>query len=177
MYSSFLIEHQEYPPEVDWNYETDRQLKESADLSWQRGALYFMYNTPWSLRKLLNWIKEHYDDPEIIITENGFAVDGESDLALEAALNDTQRVEYLTSYINEILKAIRLDGVRVKGYFVWSLMDNFEWTHGYRIRFGIHSVDFDDPNRPRTPKRSAQVYKEIIHNNGFPRQTQEKSEL
>lgn len=136
-----------------------------------------MYNTPWSLRKLLNWIKEHYDDPEIIITENGFAVDGESDLALEAALNDTQRVEYLTSYINEILKAIRLDGVRVKGYFVWSLMDNFEWTHGYRIRFGIHSVDFDDPNRPRTPKRSAQVYKEIIHNNGFPRQTQEKSEL
>ncbi|XP_068717763.1 cytosolic beta-glucosidase-like [Montipora capricornis] len=177
VYSSFLIEHQEYPPEVDWNYETDRQLKESADLSWQRGALYFMYKTPWSLRKLLNWIKEHYDDPEIIITENGFAVDGESDLALEAALNDTQRVEYLTSYINEILKAIRLDGVRVKGYFVWSLMDNFEWTSGYRIRFGIHSVDFDDPNRPRTPKRSAQVYKEIIHNNGFPRQTQEKSEL
>ena len=122
-------------------------------------------------------MKERYNDPEIIITENGFAVDGENELPLEAALNDTARVEYVTSYVNEALKAIHLDRVRVKGYFLWSFLDNFEWIEGYRVRFGIHHVDFNDPNRPRTPKRSAEVYKEIIRNNGFPRKMQEKTEL
>lgn len=122
-------------------------------------------------------MKEHYNDPDIIVTENGFAVDGEDELTGEAALNDVKRVEYLTSYVNEALKAIRLDGVRVKGYFYWSFLDNFEWIEGYRVRFGIHRVDFNDPNRTRTPKRSAEVYKEIIRNNGFPRKMEEKSEL
>ena len=122
-------------------------------------------------------MKERYNDPEIIITENGFAIDGEDDLPLEDALNDTRRVEYVTSHVNEVLKAIHLDGVRVKGYFVWSLLDCLEWVEGYRIRFGIHRVDFNDPNRPRIPKRSAEVYKEIIRNNGFPRKLQEKTEL
>lgn len=86
-------------------------------------------------------------------------------------------MEYLTSYVNEALKAIRLDGVRVKGYFLWSFLDNMEWMEGYRVRFGIHRVDFNDPNRPRTPKRSAKAYKEIIRNNGFPGKSNEKSEL
>ena len=122
-------------------------------------------------------MKEHYDDPEIIITENGFAIDGESDLSGDEALNDTQRVEYLNSYVNETLKAIHLDGVRVKGYFLWSFLDNFEWMEGYRVRFGIHRVDFNDPTRPRYPKRSAEAYQEIIRNNGFPKNLKEKSEL
>ena len=122
-------------------------------------------------------MKEHYGNPEIIITESGFAIDGESDLPGAEALNDIQRVEYLTSYVNEALKAIHLDDVRVKGYFLWSFLDNFEWMEGYRIRFGIHRVDFNDPNRPRHPKKSAEAYKEIIRNNGFPKNLKEKSEL
>ena len=129
------------------------------------------------MRKLLNWIKEHYGDPEIIVTENGFSIEGEGDLESEAALNDTQRAEYITSYLNEALKAVRLDGVRLKGYFVWSFMDNFEWMEGYRVRFGIHRVDFDDPNLTRTPKRSAKVYREIIRNNGFPKELVVESKL
>ena len=141
------------------------------------GAPDWLYNTPWALRKLLSWIKQSYNNPEIIITENGFAVDGESELERDAALKDTQRVEYVKAHVNEVLKAIQLDGVRVKGYFVWALMDNLEWIFGYRFRFGIHHVDFDDPNRPRTPKRSAQVYREIIRYNGFPRYKEEKTEL
>lgn len=176
-YSSFLIEHQEFPSDVDWNYMTDQQMKTSADSSWQRGATVWMHNTPWALRKLLKWVKEHYSDPEIVITENGFCIDGEDTLTGEASLNDTLRVEYLTSHVNEALKAIQIDGVRLKGYFYWSFLDNFEWHEGYRVRFGIHHVDFNDPSRPRTPKRSAEVYKEIIRNNGFPRKLQEKSEL
>ena len=127
-----------------------------------------MYCVPWGMRKMLVWLKEQYNNPEIIITENGFSVHGEDDLELPVALDDKDRVTYLRGYINEALKAVKLDSVKLKGYFVWSLMDNFEWDDGYRFRFGIHHVNFDDPKRPRTPKRSAQVYKEIVANNGFP---------
>ena len=59
------------------------------------------------------------------------------------------------------------DGVDVVGYFAWSLMDNFEWAAGYTQRFGLHYVDFDDDNRPRTQKESARWYAELVANNGF----------
>lgn len=119
------------------------------------------------MRKILRWLKQQYNDPEIFITENGFSVHGEHDLELPAALQDNDRVTYLKGYINEALKAVILDGVKLKGYFVWSLLDNFEWDDGYRFRFGIHHVNFDDPKKPRTPKCSADVYKEIVAKNGF----------
>jgi lactase-phlorizin hydrolase len=61
-----------------------------------------------------------------------------------------------------------LDGVDVRGYFAWSLLDNFEWAFGYSERFGLCFVDFKDPNRKRSAKGSAQFYKSIIKNNGFP---------
>ena len=120
------------------------------------------------MRKMLVWIKKHYNDPEIIITENGFSVHGEDDLNGDAALADSDRALYHRGYINEALKAVRLDGVKLRGYFAWSLMDNFEWADGYHYRFGLYRVDFDDPRRPRSAKESAAVYREIVKNNGFP---------
>ena len=59
------------------------------------------------------------------------------------------------------------DGVDVRGYFAWSLMDNFEWQSAYTQRFGLHYVDFEDDDRPRTQKASANFYSELIENNGF----------
>ena len=64
--------------------------------------------------------------------------------------------------------AIDLDGADVIGYAAWSLMDNFEWNAGYNEKFGIHHVDFNDSQRPRTVKDSADAYKQIIADNGFP---------
>uniref|UniRef100_A0A8C3PQ85 Lactase n=1 Tax=Calidris pygmaea TaxID=425635 RepID=A0A8C3PQ85_9CHAR len=69
---------------------------------------------------------------------------------------------------NNSINTYKLDGVNLKGYNAWSFMDNFEWLNGYDPTFGLHQVDFDNPNRPRTPKRSAVYYAEIIRNNGIP---------
>ena len=63
-----------------------------------------------------------------------------------------------------------MDKINVKGYTAWSLIDNFEWDKGYTVRYGLHYVNFSDPNRPRIPKASARSYREIIMRNGFPKQ-------
>ena len=68
---------------------------------------------------------------------------------------------------NSIIPAQKLDGCDIRGYFAWSLMDNMEWRHGYSLKFGMHHVDFSDPNRPRTPKSSAAYYSKLIRDNGF----------
>ena len=65
------------------------------------------------------------------------------------------------------MAAITIDGVNVIGYTAWSLMDNFEWDKGYTERFGMHWVNFTDPERPRVAKESVECYKEII-TNSFP---------
>lgn len=69
---------------------------------------------------------------------------------------------------NVIISAIVLDGIDVRAYTAWSLLDNFEWRFGYSERFGINFVDFDDPERTRTPKDSAGWYAQLITDNGFP---------
>lgn len=66
-----------------------------------------------------------------------------------------------------VFTAIHIDGVNVKGYTAWSLMDNFEWMRGYSERFGLHYVNFSDPARPRTPKASARFLRDLISDNGF----------
>lgn len=70
--------------------------------------------------------------------------------------------------------AHNLDGVNLKGYIAASLMDSFEWLHGYKVAFGLHHVNFTDPNRPRTPKRSVHCYYEVIRDNGFPLTIEER---
>ncbi len=63
--------------------------------------------------------------------------------------------------------AIKEDGCNVKAYTAWSLLDNFEWASGYTEKFGLHYVNFSDPDRPRTVKDSARYVKQIISDNGF----------
>jgi beta-glucosidase len=74
-------------------------------------------------------------------------------------VHDPERVEYLDRYIGAVAAAIE-DGVPVRGYFVWSLLDNFEWTHGYAQRFGIVYVDYE--TLERVPKSSFYWYRDRI---------------
>jgi beta-glucosidase len=112
---------------------------------------------PSGLRDLLVEFKQRYPGlPPICITENGMA----SDDRVEAGrVHDTQRIGYLGRHLAAIDEAMRL-GVDVRGYFVWSLLDNFEWAYGYEKRFGIVHVDY--ATQVRTPKDSALALKEFL---------------
>ena len=122
-----------------------------------QGASSWLYSHPPGIRGLLGWVWKRYQAP-IVVTENGFDVRGESALPINEALQDQARVDYLRGYLDNVQLALEVDGVDVRGYHVWSLLDNFEWADGYSCRFGIHYVDYTSPARARYPKRSAQFY-------------------
>jgi beta-glucosidase len=97
---------------------------------------------------------------EIYITENGCS---SSDIpAADGTVYDTDRVMYLRNYLSQLQRATS-NGIPVRGYFLWSLMDNFEWADGYTNRFGLHYVDY--ATQKRTPKLSAAFYREVIARN------------
>lgn len=99
---------------------------------------------------------------ELMVTENGVPVpDG---LDFDGRVRDERRIRYLQNHIAQVRRAIR-DGVPVKGYFVWSFMDNFEWALGYGPRFGLVYVDFK--TQQRTVKDSGHWYARVIRENGF----------
>jgi beta-glucosidase len=113
---------------------------------------------PSSLTALLLRLKRDYGDVPLVITENGASYD-DPPLDGQAVIEDPQRVAFLSGHVEAVERAVEA-GVDVRGYYVWSLLDNFEWEHGYDSRFGIVAVNFD--NLKRTPKRSALWYRDLI---------------
>lgn len=127
-----------------------------TDSSWQHLAPRALYWAPWM-------VSDVYGENNIYITENGCGYD--DDQVHDGACHDLHRIEYLRSYLRELHRAIA-DGAPVRGYFVWSFLDNFEWTDGYRRRFGLVHVDFK--TQRRTPKLSAHWYAAVIAANRVP---------
>ncbi|QHQ63881.1 beta-glucosidase [Anaerocolumna sedimenticola] len=111
---------------------------------------------------LLKSINDTYHPKNIIITENGCASNDWVDD--DGTVTDPIRLIYLRNYLKMLHKALG-EGIPIKGYFVWSLWDNFEWAEGLSIRFGIIHVDYN--TLKRTPKASANWYSNVIRNNGF----------
>jgi beta-glucosidase len=112
---------------------------------------------PEYLTDLLVRVRGDYGDIPLLITENGAAFDDALDGT--EVVEDPSRVAYLREHIAAVERA-KAEGVDVRGYYVWSLLDNFEWEHGYEKRFGIVFVDF--PTQRRIPKRSALWYRDLI---------------
>jgi beta-glucosidase len=104
-----------------------------------------------------------YTDIPLYIAENGAAFD--DGIAADGSIDDHDRIAFLQSYIAEARRAVSA-GIKLKGYFLWSLLDNFEWEEGYQQRFGLVHVDF--PSGKRTPKRSAHWYRDLVARNSLP---------
>ncbi|KAI0494240.1 hypothetical protein KFK09_024372 [Dendrobium nobile] len=104
---------------------------------------------PRGLRELLLYIKNRYDSPPIYITENGVMEKDQKghQLYQHQVLNDTHRAEYLALHLHELKEAIRM-GVDARGYFTWSLIDNFEWSDGFTSRLGLHYIDYYRSHNP-----------------------------
>ncbi|XP_069781008.1 beta-klotho-like [Narcine bancroftii] len=120
------------------------------------------------LGQVLNWIKMEYNNPQIFIAENGWFSTN------SVKTEDTIAIYLMKKFINELLKAIRFDGVNVFGYTSWSLLDGFEWQFGYTIARGLFYVDFSSKNKSRIAKSSARFYKQIIEQNGFPQSAENR---
>jgi beta-glucosidase len=114
------------------------------------------------LTDALTWVRDRYGNPPIYVTENGAAFFDPPSLDGDR-LADPLRVDYLRKHLKAVHAAMA-HGVDVRGYFVWSLLDNFEWSLGYSMRFGIVHVDFE--TQKRTPKDSALFYAKVIASNG-----------
>jgi beta-glucosidase len=112
---------------------------------------------PDGLHELLVRVRRDYGDVPIYITENGAAF--EDGPVVNGTLEDPRRVDYLQSHVQALARAIA-DGVDVRRYFAWSMLDNFEWEHGYSKRFGLVYVDYS--TQRRVPKRSALWYRDFI---------------
>ena len=117
---------------------------------------------PQGLTDVLLWVKKRYGDVPLYVTENGAAF-YDPPKAEDGVIEDPLRVSYLKAHVAALADAIA-KGVDLRGYMVWSLLDNLEWALGYSKRFGIVHVDFE--TQQRTPKDSARLYSRIIASNG-----------
>lgn len=113
---------------------------------------------PPALGSLLRSLHDDYGFPRLLITENGAAMP-DLDRTAEGRVADLDRIRYVHDHLEQVLQAIDA-GVPVDGYFAWSLLDNFEWAHGYGPKFGLVAVDPD--TLVRTPKSSALWYSDVI---------------
>ncbi|WP_030669733.1 GH1 family beta-glucosidase [Streptomyces cellulosae] len=118
---------------------------------------------PNGLHTLLTGLAASHPGLPLMVTENGAAFDDY--ISPEGQVNDPQRIAYLRSHLDAVRRAVA-DGADVRGYFLWSLLDNFEWGYGYSKRFGAVYVDYS--TQRRIPKASAHWYADVIRRNGLP---------
>ncbi|CAN6696196.1 unnamed protein product [Malus baccata var. baccata] len=143
------------------HYSSDQPHNNSANASFLTDARVFesiVY--PKGIREILLYAKHKYNNPLIYITENGLDEFDDPTLSLPQSLNDTHRIDYHYHHLVYLRKAIN-DGVNVKGYFAWSLLDNFEWASGYTLRFGFVYIDYNDGLK-RHQKLSASWFKYFL---------------
>jgi beta-glucosidase len=119
---------------------------------------------PQGLTDILKWVTQRYGRMPLYVTENGAAF-YDPPVAENGTIDDPLRVDYLHRHLHAVIDAID-EGADVRGYFAWSLLDNYEWAYGFTKRFGIVHVDYE--TQKRTPKKSARFYADVIRNGSLP---------
>jgi beta-glucosidase len=132
-----------------------------CDPGWERSAFGWGVH-PAGFEFALRFVRERYKNPSVYITENGIAAHDVPDDA--GVVDDQERIRYYDAYLRALHAAIQA-GSDVRGYFAWSLMDNFEWLHGFAMRFGLVRVDFK--TQQRVPKQSFAWYQRIVAQNAL----------
>lgn len=162
-YTSSYIKHKDAEPAAaDYNGNTelskynfrDQSIGVPSGCSW-------LHCYPEGLRALLNWVSDRCGRPKIYVVEQGTSVVDEDKLSRQDMLRDTFRCESYRKHIEAMVQARCEDGVNVMAFLAWSLLDNFEWNDGYRVRFGVTYVDFENDHE-RYPKDSAKLIGELM---------------
>jgi len=150
-YTREMISHSHFTPLI-WAkvIGADKRNVETTDMNWE------VY--PESMYEMLIKFGKYKNFKEIIVTENGAAF---PDILADGKIHDEKRISYLDQYLKQVLRA-KNAGVKVNGYFVWSLTDNFEWAEGYKPRFGLVYVDFE--TQERVIKDSGYWYSNFLTN-------------
>lgn len=143
----------------------------TGNLPGPQGASPWLVAVPWGFRRVLEYTYNRYTvrdretkevtSPKIYVTEVGCDVPGESEKALPEVLHDPFRIDFYKGYLQAMLEAMQ-EGVDIRGFFAWSLVDNFEWADGYDFRFGLVYVDYTDPKRSRHRKESSYWYANFV---------------
>lgn len=110
-------------------------------------------------------IRDNYNNIPFYISENGMGVEGEEKFKINGQINDDYRIEFIKDHLKYVHKAIE-EGCNVRGYHLWTFMDNWSWLNSYKNRYGFVEVNINDEYK-RTPKKSAYWFKKLIENNGF----------
>ncbi|XP_061983114.1 beta-glucosidase 12-like [Populus nigra] len=159
-----------YAQNIDANYQSVGFMSDArANWTGERNGIpigpqagvKWLYIYPEGISRLLNYTKDLYGNPTIYITENGVDDVNNNASSLKEALNDPIREKSYKDHLKNVLRSINEHGVDVKGFFAWSLMDNFEWGSGYAVRFGLYYVDYKNDLK-RYPKKSVKWFKQFL---------------
>ncbi|XP_055914788.1 myrosinase 1-like [Eupeodes corollae] len=158
-YTSRFVRRAEKPCFESPSMDRDADIETSVEPEWLMGKSEWLYSVPEGLEGLLKYIRDEYNNVEVMITENGWSDDGE--------LEDDNRVRYFKNHIQAVMNAVN-EGCNVTSYSAWTLVDNFEWLKGYTEKFGLYSVDLTSEKKERIPKNSALFYKNVIETRTIP---------
>lgn len=150
-YSSFVVTHH---PNHIYDSLHDAEVEYSNPPYRARADSNWLYEVPEGIANMIHWLSQRYrnffDNHTMIISENGVSMHNYIN-----PVEDRFRIRFLSSYLTEATNGAARNNVSLSHFFIWSLMDNFEWASGYTERFGLVHIDFNDPRRPRTLKYSA----------------------
>ncbi|KAI3443432.1 hypothetical protein Pfo_000097 [Paulownia fortunei] len=163
------------PPTYFTDQETEFFTERDGVLIGEQAGSEWLFIVPYGIYKLLVHTKNTYNDPIIYITENGVNEKNNKSLSVTQARKDEYRIKFYQDHFAYMKQAMD-DGVNLKGYFLWSLFDNYEWAEGYTVRFGIYYVDYVN-GLIRYPKTSAIWYMNFLNKNLLPRPKRQVEEI